>query len=374
MTYTHGLLLEAYDATSHARWRRGLIHATKDQIHWQNVSLPGRHFDWRMRGHALFWGVHPPEPLTQQPDVLLATSFVDLAALRGMLPHLGQLPTMVYFHENQFAYPTQKPNPNLIHHQITSIYNATLADTIAFNSSYNRDTFLDGAQQLLQSLPDFTPKWSAMALAQKSVILPVPLEDHLWTIEYPTPSTGPIRLLWNHRWEYDKAPERCFQTLMALSQHNVPFELIVVGQRFRKAPKIFEHAKAALAKHIVQWGYVENRQRYLTLLASADIVLSTALHDFQGLALQEAMALGVKPLVPDRLAYTHYVDPQDRYASWPDDPEKEQHAMLKALLALMKNTSWRHERTQRQQATTSWAWAHWASHYIETLYQTKDKQ
>jgi hypothetical protein len=55
-----------------------------------------------------------------------------------------------------------------------------------------------------------------------------------------------------------------------------------------------------------QWGFVEHRQDYLELVQRSDVVLSTALHDFQGLSMLEAAALGCSPLAPDRLAYPEW--------------------------------------------------------------------
>ena len=53
------------------------------------------------------------------------------------------------------------------------------------------------------------------------------------------------------------------------------------------------------------------------------VVLSTALHDFQGLSILEATILGCIPLVPDRLAYQEYVPSDFRYRSNPSNPREE---------------------------------------------------
>ncbi|MDC0414664.1 DUF3524 domain-containing protein, partial [Gammaproteobacteria bacterium] len=106
------LLLSAYDAMSHTIWRRRLA-AMFPEHEWTQLALPPRHFNWRIRGNSLQWALNEQDALTQDYDLLIATSMVDLASLRGFVPSLSKIPTLLYFHENQFVYPegnTQRSN------------------------------------------------------------------------------------------------------------------------------------------------------------------------------------------------------------------------------------------------------------------------
>ena len=55
-------------------------------------------------------------------------------------------------------------------------------------------------------------------------------------------------------------------------------------------------------------------------------MLSTADHDFQGLSLLEACALGCSPLAPRRLVYPEYLPSQCLYADCPDLHESSRSA------------------------------------------------
>ena len=48
---------------------------------------------------------------------------------------------------------------------------------------------------------------------------------------------------------------------------------------------VFTEAKQRLASHIVNYGFVESRDDYQRILASADVVVSTARHEFFGVAM-----------------------------------------------------------------------------------------
>ncbi|MDR9425071.1 MAG: DUF3524 domain-containing protein [Marinobacter sp.] len=326
------LLLSGYDAASHRRWREQLV-AMFPGYEWHTLALPPRHFRWRIRGNPIAW---LNEPCFQENwDLVIATSMVDLAALKGFHPALAGVPCLLYMHENQFAFPTSSRQHSSAEPQTVNLYSAIAADGILFNSAWNRDSFLEGAWQFLDKMPDGVPDGLIAGLRKKSRVVPVPIEDHLFA-----PDPGPTNwhcphLLWNHRWEYDKGPDRLLGLLEELERRALPYRLSVVGESFRRYPRVFDDIRERFGHRLQHWGFLEQRADYDQLLADADIVLSTALHDFQGLSMLEAMASGCVALAPDRLAYREYVPADNLYASHENDPEREARAAADGLEQLL---------------------------------------
>lgn len=342
------LLLSAYDADSHRRFRRGLV-AAFPWVDWVTVALPPRHFAWRASGNALALADRVPR---QSFDRLLACGPVDLAALRGLRPDLAALPTVLYLHEHEFGYPPNPREQGRVDRQFRQILALLAADRVAVNSRFNARTLLAGAEALLEALPDAVPAGTAAALRERLQVLPVPLEDDLFERESPDPRAaadadadadpgdgrGVASLVWNHRWEWDKGPDRLPHLVDALRADGRPFRLHLVGHRFRRAPPAFD----ALAERLPEgapergrFGTVDSTAAYRDLLRGTDLVLSTALHEFQGLAVLEAVALGCVPCVPDRLAYPEWIDAAHRAASHPDDPVADGRALAALALALL---------------------------------------
>jgi len=327
------LLLSGYDAASHRRWREQL-GAMFPRYEWQSLVLPPRFFRWRIRGNPLSW---LNEPLLQEHwDLIIATSMVDLATLRGLHPRLAHTPCLLYMHENQFAFPVSSGQNSSADPQMVNLYSALSADCVIFNSGWNRDSFLAGADSFLKKLPDAVPEGLIETLRDKSRVIPVPIEDRLFADRRPLMNRACPHLLWNHRWEYDKGPDRLLKFLQVLDQRSMPFRLSVVGERFRSYPKAFDRIREQFGHCIEHWGFLESREDYDHLLRQADIVISTALHDFQGLSMLEAMASGCVPLAPDRLAYREYVPELCRYDSHEQDAEREAEAAADSLEAMLE--------------------------------------
>ncbi len=325
------LLLSAYDAHSHRRWREGLV-AAFPEWEWTVLTLPPRNFAWRIRGNSLSWAFGERALLERPCDLLLATSMTDLSTLRGLVPSLTQLPTLVYCHENQFAYPEGGQQPVRVEPLMVNLYTLLAADRVIFNSAWNRDSCLDGIQGLLKKMPDAVPPGVVAHIAAKSRLLPVPLEADWFGTTGAVAGGEPLTLVWNHRWEYDKGPERLFAALLQLQRAGMDFRVHVLGQQFREQPAVFADMHASLGAHIASWGMVQDPADYREILRCSHVVLSTALHEFQGLAVQEAVASGCVPLVPDRLAYPDFFAAPYRYPSCVDDPEREGAAIADRLL------------------------------------------
>ncbi len=360
------LLLSAYDAESHRYWRRGLVEAFPEW-HWQELTLPARYFSWRIRGNSLSWAFSERELLEQPYDLLIATSMTDLAALRGFVPQLAAIPTLVYFHENQFAYPVTDNARADVAPQIGNLYTALCADRVVFNSAWNRETFLDGVRKLLQKLPDQVPAGLPERLTERSCVLPVPLrpvpQNEVLQKEVPlieAQAAGGVdwrdegkacRLVWVARWEYDKGPGLLLQIVRQLQRRQVEFRLCLLGQQFRQQPTEFAEVCTLAGDHLVQAGYEPDVHRYRAWLASADVVLSTAEHEFQGIAVQEAIAAGCLPLLPDRLAYPEWVDGAFLYPVEGLVLEQQAAAAVDRLLALTAPGA-----TVQAPDATQWLW------------------
>ncbi len=200
---------------------------------------------------------------------------------------------------------------------MVSIYSAISADFLVFNSQYNRDTFLHGVDQLLRKFPDCVPKGVVQSLEAKSRCIAVPLQP-LQPSQIKQSSKAcseQMNIVWNHRWEYDKGPELLAQCIEALPKiHSLRFH--IVGQGFRNTPDVFAKIKALLESRnwLGEWGFIENRDDYQSLLLSSDVVLSTAIHDFQGLSVLEAVAAGCVPVLPNRLVYPEWFSGEYLYA------------------------------------------------------------
>jgi hypothetical protein len=67
----------------------------------------------------------------------------------------------------------------------------------------------------------------------------------------------------------------------------------VLGETYEGMPEIFEKAKPELEKKgiIKNWGFVTDKAQYYTILSESHIVVSTAIHEFYGVSVLEAVRL-----------------------------------------------------------------------------------
>lgn len=300
------LLLSGYHALSQAHWCKA-IQQFSGEHNWVELALPARYFSWRMRGNPLSFAAINAAALEQHYDLIIATSSVDLATLQSLYPALRQCTSVLYFHENQFAYPAGNTPQHTIDWQITSLYSALRADFLIFNSAYNKNSFLEGVATLLNKMPDLVPKNISNDLLNKSSVLPVPIND-VGTTPIKKPLANSLTVLWNHRWEWDKQPQLLYQVVKQVDQQKLPIKFIITGQSFRTTPSEFYDITNQYSHLVKHQGFVEKRSDYEQLLQQADVVLSTAIHEFQGISVLEAASLGCVPLLPNKLSYPEFFD------------------------------------------------------------------
>ncbi|MFC1524004.1 DUF3524 domain-containing protein [Thermodesulfobacteriota bacterium] len=358
------IVLEPYYGGSHKFFLDGL--QKRFPFQFELLTLPARKWKWRMRLSAPYFArmLHDRSRVGANPEntLFFCSSFLDIAVFRSLLPRWARnIPLVTYYHENQFVYPVRNDDERDFHFALTNFTSLMASDRVAFNSMYNLNSFLSGCRKLLKICPDMRLDDPEREILDKATIL-YPAMDFT-DIDAQADrerDTAPV-ILWNHRWEHDKNPDLFFQTLYEMDQQGIDFKLVVMGKSFRYQPEIFAQARRRLDHRILHFGYAPSREEYIGWLKKSDVVVSTALHEFFGIAVVEAVRAGCRPLLPRRLSYPELFSRDFLYA------EKDfQKSLIRAL------ASGRLQDTQAELITARFSWAKLAKPYEEWLISHHD--
>jgi glycosyltransferase involved in cell wall biosynthesis len=330
------LFLNPFHGGSHAAVAEGYARHSQHEIELLTLPIDGG-WRWRMRGAAVTFARMLRESVVRGSwsaaagdgqrttdhsptyDLILATDMLDLATFLALTRTLtAGTPAAIYFHENQLTYPLPHGRARDLAFPWLNYTSALAADALFFNSGFHRSAFLDALPSLPGRYHDYRELDLIDMIAAKAHILPPGID--LARLDQPSqlPATlddgAPPVILWNSRWEYDKQPAAFFDALIALEQQGLDFRLIVVGEHIDPRNPDFVAARARLASRVLAWGYVPDATTYRELLWCADIVVSTAIQEFFGIGVIEAMYCGCVPILPRRLSYPEILPPEHHAA------------------------------------------------------------
>ena len=220
------LIVEPFYTGSHKAWAEGYASSSSHEI--KIISLPGRFWKWRMHGGAVTLARMYMESKLQ-PDLILTTDMLDLTIFLSLTrSRTANIPTAVYFHENQLSYPWSSTDRDVgkkrnIHYGFINYTTALTADHIFFNSQYHMNSFLTEALKMLKHFPDHNELETISKITEKSSVLHLGLDLSRFDKHQCEKDSGTPLLLWNHRWEYDKNPEKFFNALEILSEKGLDF-------------------------------------------------------------------------------------------------------------------------------------------------------
>lgn len=306
-------LLSPFHGGSHRYWAEHYMrHSEYD---WDLYSLPDKYWKWRMYGAA----IHLARQLNTSGKTyhgIMTTDLLDVGLLKSLLDErYRDLPILVYFHENQLTYPWSPTDADTQtgrdhHYGFVNYTSALVSERLVFNSEYHRESFTRAASDLLGKMPDYRSMATIDEIKSKSAVVGIGVEqpeDQVGRAQMPNQTTP--RILWNHRWEYDKNPTLFFDTLVSLSEQGVQFELVILGSATSKVPDIFKSSMEKLAGRIIHSGYLDSKDDYNQMLQSCTHLPVTSNQDFFGISAVEAIAQGCIPLLPKRLAFVEHLDP-----------------------------------------------------------------
>lgn len=323
------LLLEPFYGGSHRAFVNGIRRYSRHHV--EALTLPARFWKWRMRGAAILLAQRLKN-LPGPPDLVLASDMLSVADLKAFLGPEAP-PTILYMHENQLSYPVPKGETVDYQFGFTNVTSCLAAERVLFNSKFHRDAFFQALPGFLRMMPDCRPKGIPEAIRKKSSVLPLGCDfATLRPGKKASDRSGALTILWNHRWEFDKAPEVFFEVLYRLQAGRLKFNVIVCGENFQAKPKVFLEAERRLRRRLTHFGYARSRAGYARLLSEADVAISTAIQENFGLSVIEAMYAGCYPLLPRRLSYPEILPPRfhaEHLYENPDDLYRKLRTLLR---------------------------------------------
>tara|TARA_B100000674_G_scaffold478730_1_gene476229 strand:+ start:1464 stop:2633 length:1170 start_codon:yes stop_codon:yes gene_type:complete len=303
------LLLEPYYTGSHKQWADGYKHYSDNEI--RILKMRGQFWKWRMHGGAITLA-KKFNKMSWQPDRILSTDMLDLTTFLALTKHkTSEIPTAIYFHENQLSYPWSHydrdvKNKRDSHYGFINYSSALAADRLFFNSKFHLDSFVNSTESFLKQFPDYQEKETSKVIEKKSEVLYIGI-DFKEIDKYKVSKDDDPIIIWNHRWEYDKNPKLFFDALEIIKKEGHKFKLVILGENFSKTPEIFNRSKKYFKDHILHWGYADSFEEYAKWLWRSHILPVTSNQEFFGVSVMEAIYCGIWPILPKRLTYPELI-------------------------------------------------------------------
>ena len=303
------IIIEPYFEGSHKNWTLDLQKYSSHDI--ELLTLPGRYWKWRMHGGAIDLA-QKFNKLKFKPDLIVASDMLNLPVFQSIAKS-HNIPTCIYFHENQITYPWSPNDRDMKkgrdhHYGFINYSSALVSNHNFFNSDFHRLDFLTSLKKFLSNFPDTKNTRNIKLISDKSSTLHLGLDlkkfdKHKIQVENDKPT-----ILWNHRWEHDKNPIAFRNILMRLSSEKIDFNCILLGKNNQKKSGFFDNINQTLKEHIIFSDYCDNFGEYAKYLWLSDIILVTSIQDFFGISIAEAVYCDTFPLLPKRLSYPEIYD------------------------------------------------------------------
>jgi glycosyltransferase involved in cell wall biosynthesis len=319
--------IETFYGGSHQVFIDGLIQNSRHKIIL--FMLPDQHWRCRMKQSAS--EIIQNVDNLGEFDLIFATNLCNIAELKALVGPTCP-PVVLYVHENQHTYPRSIHQKRDFQVEWIDFMNTVTADFVIYNSDFHRNSYHQALRTFIQQIPFTTlaPEYWIKRAQERSVTL-YPGTDTPDNLSKPSSSNNVPRILWNHRWDYDKQPTIFLKTLIRCMDAGYHFEIILLGESPSISSKKYKLLINQLSERIIHNGYVDSREEYFSLLASGDIILSTAIQENFGLSIVEAVQCGCFPLLPNRLSYPELI-PEEYHASVLYNTDDELFSRLTTLL------------------------------------------
>jgi hypothetical protein len=194
---------------------------------WTLLKLPPRRIERRMAAAANWFAEQLSRHWKGHVDVLFVSEAINLATLLRLVPDLAQLPSVVYFHDNQLPdAPSSRAGP----FDLVNLSTAVAATENWFNSAFHLRRFLSLATKLVEVHPEILGRSPIRELTGKAQVIPPPLDvnliDHVRKTRPDLPPRDPRAIFVETR---GADLNLLNAALGGLASRGEPFRLITVG-------------------------------------------------------------------------------------------------------------------------------------------------